>query len=438
MTKKVLAFVLALTTCFSMAACNSGTPASVSSDAASDPAASNAASEVSSESAEPVTIQFWTDSLKPTFTDFITGLITKYQDQNKNVTVNWQDLPDDALQNKLVTAIASDTAPDVVDSGTTLMGIMAGKGALVALDEEASEEQRSVYLESLLKSNIVNDHLYAFPWYATPNVAIYNKDLFAKAGLTSTPKTYDELFEMSKVMKEKTGAYLLVPTKVSVILLYNNIPILTEDKTKAAFNTPEAEALLQKFVDGCKAGYINKTDWNGWDKNLQMYSTGNLAMLNTGSQSVKRIKDEAPNIYPITAVGESMLGSNGLTYAAVESLSIPVKSKNHEEAIKFASYVTNDENELAFCKLVSIFPTTKTAAADPFFTSDTTTLEGQASAQAAKVIATSAQLTLDIDQGSAILKEVDNLFGAIISRGTPVKQALAEEEAKVNQMLAQK
>lgn len=429
MFKRIISLVLVLATCISLAACSS----SITSNTVS-----NAASNTTSTASAPVKLQFWTDSLKPTFTDYINELIKKYEAQNTNVTIEWQDLPDDAIKNKLITAIASNSAPDVVDAGATNIGILAGKGALTALDQEATDEQRSIYIQSLFKSNTINGHLYAFPWYATPNIAIYNKELFAKAGLTSTPKTYDEMFSMAKTMKDKTGAYLLVPTKASDILMFNGISILNADKTKAAFNTPEAAALLQKFVDGCKAGYICKTDWNGWDKNLQMYSTSKLAMLNSGSQSIKRVKTEAANIYPKTAVSEPMIGSLGIAGAQVEGLCIPAKSKNVKEAIKFANFVANDENELAFCKQVSVFPTTIKAAQDPFFTSDTTTLEGQANAEAAKSIKISAQMTLGIDNGSAILKEVDNLYGAIISRGTPVKDALAQEEAKVNQMITKK
>ena len=55
---------------------------------------------------------------------------------------------------------------------------------------------------------------------------------------------------------------------------------------------------------------------------------------------------------------QPLTGSNGLSRNPLMNLVVPTASKNHEAAIKFANYVTNDDNQLAFCKLVSIFPST--------------------------------------------------------------------------------
>ena len=51
---------------------------SASSTAASE-AASGSGSTASGETAEPVTLEFWTIALQPTFTDFLNGLIDKYE-----------------------------------------------------------------------------------------------------------------------------------------------------------------------------------------------------------------------------------------------------------------------------------------------------------------------------------------------------------------------
>ena len=57
---------------------------SASSTAASE-AASGSGSTASGETAEPVTLEFWTIALQPTFTDFLNGLIDKYEAENPGV-----------------------------------------------------------------------------------------------------------------------------------------------------------------------------------------------------------------------------------------------------------------------------------------------------------------------------------------------------------------
>ena len=64
----------------------------------------------------------------------------------------------------------------------------------------------------------IGDSVYAFPWYASPDIMFYNQDLFEKAGM-EVPKTFDEALKMSKEFYEKTGAYLFQPDEFFNILL---------------------------------------------------------------------------------------------------------------------------------------------------------------------------------------------------------------------------
>jgi putative chitobiose transport system substrate-binding protein len=381
-----------------------------------------------------ITLEFWSNNLLPTFQDYLQGLVDTYQAENPHITLNWQDIPQDALQNKLVTAIAGNTAPDVVDVGATIFGIMASKGALTNLDREATPEQIGQYVDGILASDRVGGVLYGFPWYATPYVTLYNSELIERAGI-EIPRTYDDLFTNFKTVKDKTGAYLVYPTKVSHILFFNDIPLLNADSTAAAFNTPEAAALLQKFQDGVNAGYIPGTDWNGWDANLVQYANSNLVTLISSANSIRRIQNEAPNIYQLTKLAPPLVGSNGYANSQVESLAIPAASKYHAEAIKLAAWIASAKNQIEFCKLVSIFPTTKEGVTDPFFTSDTSTLEGKANAMMSESLNVSMQVALPINQSSAVLREIDGLFGLIFADGMPIRDALNLTEQTVNDML---
>jgi putative chitobiose transport system substrate-binding protein len=387
---------------------------------------------------EQITIQFWTISLQPTFTDFFNGLIKTYEEKHPNVKVQWTDMPYDAIQNKLITAAAGNTAPDVVNLNTQMALVLAGKNALVDLNKEATDEQKSIYIKPLFESAKMGDSIYAFPWYAAPTVMIYNKALFDKAGLTSTPKTFDEMFEAAKVMKQKTGAYLYIPDEFNRVLYLNGIKILSDDKTKAAFNTPETLALLNKYKQAVKEGYIPKNGWGAWDTMLQQFSTGKLAIINSGAQSIKRIKDEAPNIYKTIDVTEPMVGTPGISLNPLMNLVVPEASKHHKEAIDFANYITNDENQLAFCKTVQIFPSTTKASQDPFFTADTKTVDTKAVAIAAKSNEKSADLSLGLAQDADIFTAINKIYEAAILGNTDPQKAINDAEKKVNDLLAKK
>ena len=92
-------------------------------------------------SSKNVTLDFWTIDLKATFGDFFNDLISKYEEENKGVKINWTDIPYADVQSKLVAAVAGGTAPDVVNLNTQMTLTLAGQGALTDLNYEATEDK---------------------------------------------------------------------------------------------------------------------------------------------------------------------------------------------------------------------------------------------------------------------------------------------------------
>ncbi|URN94216.1 MAG: sugar ABC transporter substrate-binding protein [Candidatus Pristimantibacillus lignocellulolyticus] len=424
--KKTLAILMTFTLLFVLAACGGNSkPANVNTEK----------SNTGGDKKSNVTLEFWTLSLQPTFTDYINGIIKDFESENEGIKVKWTDLPYDAMQSKLVAQIAGSMSPDVVNIWTTLLLGMAGKDALVDLNTAASAEQLAPYLESLTKSNMIGDGMYGIPWYVTPPISTYNTELIQKAGLDSPPKDYKEMLAMAKQVKDNTGAFLYFPNEMAQVLYSNGIELLSVDKKSAAFNTPEAVALLTELKKGVDEGWMPKTDWNSWDQMIKLYAQDKLALISLGAQTVTRIENEAPGSVSKTAVGAPLLGNAGIAQGALQSLAIPKASKNQEEAIKFATFVSSDKYLLEFAKLAAIMPTTQTAAADPFFTSDTETLSGQARAEAAKATAVSFDLGLGVEKESEVISLINGMFESIMQANKDPQTVLTDVEAKVNALL---
>nr|WP_298477026.1 extracellular solute-binding protein [uncultured Oribacterium sp.] len=392
------------------------------------------AEKTEEKSGEAVTLDFWTIDLKANFGDFFNELIQKYEEENKGVKINWTDIPFADVQSKLVAAVAGGTAPDVVNLNTQMALTLAGQGALVDLNKAATEEQKSIYAKDLWESAKIGDSVYAFPWYASPDIMFYNKDLFEKAGM-EVPKTFNDALKESKEFYDKTGAYLFQPDEFFNILFEENLPVLNKEGTAAAFNTPEVAELLKNYKQYTDEGVIPKNNWGSWDEALKLFESGKLAIVSSSGSSLGRIKDEAPDIYKTIAVSKPLTGANGLSRNPLMNLVVPTKSKHQEEAIKFANYITNDENQLAFCKKVSIFPSTTKASEDSFFTSDTSTLEGQASAMSAEASRTSKDFSLGVANQSIIQDAVNKVYQAVIINGEDIQKSLDQGEQDVNKLL---
>ncbi|MDO5399629.1 MAG: sugar ABC transporter substrate-binding protein [Eubacteriales bacterium] len=426
--KKLIAVLLVLAMMLTMAACGG--------KAASDEAQANNAPGAAGEE---ITLSFWTLALTPTFTDYIQGLIDAYEAEHPNITIEWQDLPWDGIQDKFLTQTAGGNPPDVVNIWSQLALTYGSKGALLDLEANATQEQKDIYLESAYNSARLGEKVYAFPWYATPNICVYNKELLAQGGITEVPTTFDELCEKAVDFHNKTGAYLFTPASMFHMFYAYGVEMLDETKTKAVFDNPEALALLEKLKALGDAGAIitDPGSWDAWDNDRQLYANGKLAMVLGGPQTVSRLRDEASEeIMNVTAVSSTILGPAEVSGEAIMNLVVAAKSKHPQEAIDFANFVTNDANQLAFCHEVSIFPTTKVAAADEFFKSDLESLEGQANYYSSISAQNATDMTLGIEKDDDVKREIDNIMDMIFASEMSPEEALAAAQESVNAILA--
>ena len=96
---------------------------------------SNEEGQASTDSGESTEIEFWTMQLKPTFTDYIEGVIADFEEENPNVTVKWVDVPWGDMEKKILSAVSSETAPDVANLNPQFASQLAELDALVDMDK---------------------------------------------------------------------------------------------------------------------------------------------------------------------------------------------------------------------------------------------------------------------------------------------------------------
>jgi hypothetical protein len=94
---------------------------------------------------------------------------------------------------KLTTALAGNSAPDVIDVGNTQVASYAATGGLADLTAYRTQlEQGQKWLGGLVDPATVDGKLYAVPSFAGDRAVVYNKKVWADAGVTEVPKMCDE------------------------------------------------------------------------------------------------------------------------------------------------------------------------------------------------------------------------------------------------------
>jgi putative chitobiose transport system substrate-binding protein len=234
--------------------------------------------------------------LQPKFNDYFKNAIGQFEAANPNIKVHWVDVPWSGMQGKIQAAMGAKTAPDVVNLNPDFATQLAARNAWLDLDTALKKGESKEYLPKVWQAGTLNNKAFSFPWYLTTNITIYNKDLFAKAGIAKPPTTYQELAQSAKQIKDKTGKYAFFTTFVpedSNDILESLVQMdvkLVDAQGKAAFNTPAGRAAFQYWVNLYKEGLLpREVLTQGHQQAIQLYQGGETAMLSAGAPFIDTI-----------------------------------------------------------------------------------------------------------------------------------------------------
>jgi multiple sugar transport system substrate-binding protein/putative chitobiose transport system substrate-binding protein len=387
------------------------------------------------------TVQFWTINLKKNYNDYITGLINGYEKQHPKVKVDWVDVPGQDIATKLIASLASGKVPDAVNIDSANLGQF--RPSLADLTPYFPKSDLSDFQSNLVNSLRGNGKLYAVPWYnGGAPVGIFNKSVVDRAGfdVSSPPQTYDDALALAQKTYDTTKVYGMNDLPTYTVLQYYGLKVLSDDKKKAAFDTPEAAAVLQRFKKAYDAHAIAPGAITKDTRNYpQSIDNGQLAFTPSSLPfSLLNYQQNSPNIYKKLVVTKAVHTTDGkYLLAGQQTFAVPKASKHKQAASEFIKYVTDAANQLAFCKIVTIYPSTVSSAKNPFFTH----IEGNTLADQARRIAVSELPQLEDGQlgtghDAELAQDFSDQLAGFIQGQKTAKQALSAAAAQWNKLLA--
>lgn len=325
--------------------------------------------------AGPAEVEFWTMQLSPKFDSYFEELIADFESENPDITVKWVDVPWGDMETKILAAVSAGNAPDVVNLNPNFASQLASKGAWLTLDDKLSPAEQAVYLPKIWEATQLNGDSFGFPWYLTTRVTLYNTEIFEAAGVAEPPATFEELATVAKQIKDETGKYAFfisfVPDDAADVLqsfVQMGVPLVDEEGN-AAFNTPEGKKVFEYWTDLYQQELLpREVLTQGHQQAIQLYQSGETAILASGAEFLSSIESNAPDIAAATKSAPQISGSTGKKNVAAMDLVIPKSTDAEAAALKFATYVTNDENQLEFAKAGNVLPSTIKAMEDSYFT----------------------------------------------------------------------
>jgi putative chitobiose transport system substrate-binding protein len=323
-----------------------------------------------------ITLEFWTLQLD-TFKDTLEPMFLEYERQHPNVRIHWVDVPFSEGPKRTLTAMMSGHPPDVINLNPDFSATLANRNALVNMHDALPAATQATYLPVAWQAATLNKShqppiTFGLPWYVTSSVTIYNKAILEKAGFTVSPKSFEDLSAFAEAVKRTTGAYGMMPVIAesgNFLKELKKIGVpLYDAQGKAIFASSMAIDLLAHYVDMYQQGWVPaEAITESHQAAVGRYQAGTLASLNIGPNFLKIVKENAPAIYKDTGVAPQFPENAGYKDFALMVVVVPIKSAHVREAVDFAAFVTNAQNQLALAKAAPVLPSISSALANPYF-----------------------------------------------------------------------
>lgn len=232
--------------------------------------------------------------------------IEKYnEDMNDGVHINYLVLDESVYNDKILADREAGKAPDMYLCSWAPLWAEVQNNRITPLENYFSEEFFADYTDTALEYSTLYNKIYAVPYCFEPSILLfYSKSMFAKAGITAEPKTYEEMLDccekLSKVItKDMTvlGTPLGFNTGWATAGQFwnaanGNYPI-SEDWSKSLVATTNKEG-YKKYLEYWSAlyknGYASRSDVaGGYNEIINELCEGRLAMTFAGSYAVGAI-----------------------------------------------------------------------------------------------------------------------------------------------------
>jgi multiple sugar transport system substrate-binding protein len=136
----------------------------------------------------------------------IASLIAAFEREHPESDVRLQQIPWTAAHEKLLTAFAGDTLPDVCQLGNTWIAEFEALGSLEDLTQRVGVGKPvdpANYFTGVWAGNVIDGRVYGVPWYVDTRVLFYRKDILAAAGHEAPPKSWDEWMTAMRDIKRR-------------------------------------------------------------------------------------------------------------------------------------------------------------------------------------------------------------------------------------------
>ena len=295
------------------------------------------------------------------------GVIKDFEAEHPDINIDLEVQSWENIENVLKTKLQGNKAPDIYNGGA--FAEYAAEDLLAPASDVASQATLDDFQTTFADAEKFEGTQYGLPLIASARALFYNKDLMKEAGVTEVPKTWDELYDASKAISEKTksdGYGMPLGSEEAqgeTLIWFAGNGGNFGDAEKIAVNTPqdlEAAEFMQKMIkDG-----VTQNDPGATQRTpmLNTFIQGKLGFAYGLPQTVGQIEKENPKLnYGIAQVATKS-GEPATLGVADRLMSFKKDGKNSEAVKEFFDYFYSADVYTKWVSTEGFLPTTKSGS----------------------------------------------------------------------------
>ncbi|MEO7052549.1 MAG: sugar ABC transporter substrate-binding protein [Rhodanobacter sp.] len=373
----------------------------------------------------------------------VVQLLPAFEREHPDIHVQVQQLPWKAAHQKLLTAIAGDTTPDVAQLGNTWIAELQALGALEPLQacvDRSAVVQPADYFSGIWATNLVDGTLYAVPWYVDTRLLFYRKDLLKAVGFEAPPRDWAEWSQQLAAVQARAvpNHYaILLPTnefeQLLSLALQQEDPLLRDGGRYGNFESPGFKRALAFYVDIFKrreAPLLANTEVpNPWAE----FGHGVYAFYFSGPWNIGEFRHRLPPSQQEEWTTAPLPGPDGpgAGVASGSSLVIFRRSPRKAQAWLLIEYLSRPPVQQQFYALLGDMPPRRSAWQGG-------TLRSDPAAQAFRAQLERVKPTPPVPEWERIVTEMQIVAAEAAHGELTVDQAAAEIDRRADAILAKR
>jgi multiple sugar transport system substrate-binding protein len=314
--------------------------------------------------ADDQALVFWTIGREG---EAIVKLLPDFERLHPDIHVKVQQLPLTAAHQKLLTAFAGNSTPDLTQLGNTWLPEMVALDALEPLQSRVDQSavvKRDDYFPSIWSTNLIDGTLYGVPWYVDTRILFYRTDLLKQAGFDQPPQDWAQwrkvLAALSDPAKHRYG--ILLPTNeyepLMSLALQSSEPLLRDGGRYGNFQSAGFKRVLTFYVDTFKQhqapAITNVEAGNPWTE----FGRGVYASYLSGPWNIGEFRSRLPASEQADWSTMPLPGENGpgASVAGGSSLVIFRSSAHKQAAWTLIEYLSQPAIQQRFYALLGDMP----------------------------------------------------------------------------------